>query len=70
MRIADAALCSLPKGQGAWSSRLPEGKQGLPIIRRDCMGEEGGVPDMKLLILLLPLALAGCGVIRDLPKYW
>jgi hypothetical protein len=25
---------------------------------------------MNLLILLLPFALAGCGVIRDLPKYW
>jgi hypothetical protein len=23
-----------------------------------------------LLLLLLPLALTGCGVIRDLPKYW
>jgi hypothetical protein len=34
------------------------------------VGEEGGLPDMKFLILLLPLALTGCGVIRDFPKYW
>jgi len=25
---------------------------------------------MKLIILLLPLALAGCGAIRELPRYW
>jgi hypothetical protein len=35
------------------------------------MGQERRVPDMKLfLISLLSLALAGCGVLRDLPKYW
>jgi len=25
---------------------------------------------MKLFVLLLPLALTGCGVLRDLPRYW
>jgi len=25
---------------------------------------------VKLIILLLPLALAGCGAIRELPRYW
>jgi len=25
---------------------------------------------VKLIIPLLPLALAGCGAIRELPRYW
>jgi len=25
---------------------------------------------VKLIILLLPLALVGCGAIRELPRYW
>jgi len=25
---------------------------------------------VRLIILLLPLALAGCGAIRELPRYW